>query len=169
VAVERLFGGKTKSCGCLQRELRDRAFTSAAALAWNRSEGNAIHLCEARARAASWPTTHGLHKHPPYHTWRKMLDRWENPEHHSYRRYGARGVTVCERWHDVRNFVADIEAEIGPRPEGRTSGGMPVWTLDRMNVNGNYEPGNVQWATAKEQAVNRRPRRRTGAVPRGSF
>jgi hypothetical protein len=46
---------------------------------------------------------------------------------------------------------------------------MPVWTLDRINVNGNYEPGNSQWATAKEQAVNRRPRRRTGAVPRGSF
>lgn len=91
--------------------------------------------------------THGLGGHPLYGTWRQMLQRCENPESDGYRYYGAKGRPVCARWHDVRLFIKDIERDLGPRPEGMT--------LDRTNNNGNYEPGNVRWATPAQQAANR--------------
>jgi hypothetical protein len=79
-----------------------------------------------------------------------MLSRCENPADPSYYLYGARGIAVCERWHDPAAFIADIEKSIGPRPRGRT--------LDRHpDKYGNYGPGNVRWATAKEQRENQRP------------
>lgn len=69
--------------------------------------------------------------------------------HPGYKNYGARGVAVCDRWRDdVRAFVEDIEREIGPRPASKS--------LDRIDNDGNYEPGNMRWATPKEQAANKR-------------
>jgi hypothetical protein len=76
-----------------------------------------------------------------------MLQRCENPDHKKYPRYGGRGIEVCERWHDVALFVADIEAEIGPRPVG--------CTLDRKDNDGDYTAGNVKWSTARQQAANK--------------
>jgi hypothetical protein len=74
-----------------------------------------------------------------------MLDRCENPAHHAYARYGGRGISVCKRWHDFAAFRDDIESHIGPRPARKT--------LDRYPDNdGNYELGNVRWATKQEQA-----------------
>lgn len=93
-------------------------------------------------------TTHGLGRHPLYFTWFSMLRRCGDPEHHAYRNYGARGIRVCERWHEVANFISDIESSLGPRPEGMS--------LDRICNDGNYEPGNVRWATWSEQQLNRR-------------
>jgi hypothetical protein len=78
-----------------------------------------------------------------YDTWRAMLARCEYPGNASYHAYGARGVAVCERWHDFRNFLADM----GDRPRGST--------LDRIKNARGYEPGNCRWATYAEQAANR--------------
>jgi hypothetical protein len=102
-------------------------------------------------------TTHGMHGHPLFGTWQAMLHRCENPGHRHYHSYGGRGIKVCHRWHDVRLFVADIESSIGPRPAGHTEGGKPLYTLDRIDTNGDYEPGKVRWATWAEQIANRRP------------
>ena len=81
-----------------------------------------------------------------------MVNRCSNRNPQYWLYYGARGITVCERWRQsFVNFLADV----GPRPDG------PRWSLDRINNDGNYEPGNVRWATPKEQAANRRwPRKR---------
>lgn len=82
-----------------------------------------------------------------YRTWDSMRARCYKPHNISYKYYGALGVVVCERWKDsFDNFLADM----GERPKDRS--------LDRINPEGNYEPGNCRWATSKEQAANKRKR-----------
>jgi len=85
-----------------------------------------------------------------------MLGRCENLNAFGYHSYGGRGIRVCDRWHDIAVFIADIEQEIGPRSTDRHPSGRWIYTLDRRDVNGDYEPGNVRWATAAEQQANRR-------------
>jgi hypothetical protein len=93
--------------------------------------------------------------HPLYHIWKGMLARCEDPGIPGYAYYGAKGITVCERWHELQYFAEDIESSIGPRPEGKTATGHPLYTLDRIDGKGNYEPGNVRWADWVQQAANR--------------
>lgn len=81
-------------------------------------------------------------------TWYAMKYRCENPAHAAYPRYGGRGIRVCDRWQDLDVFCDDIEREIGPRPDRMT--------LDRIDNDGNYEPGNVRWATPTLQNRNKR-------------
>jgi hypothetical protein len=77
-----------------------------------------------------------------------MMQRCYYEGHPGYKNYGGRGVAVCGQWHDVRVFIEDILREIGPRPAGKS--------LDRINNDGNYEPGNMRWATSSEQILNGR-------------
>ena len=88
-------------------------------------------------------------KHPLYVTWAKIKQRCENVNHRSYHRYGGRGIKRCDKWNDFQAFVKDIELECGPKPSINHS-------LDRINNDRGYEPGNVRWATQKEQMRNSR-------------
>lgn len=87
---------------------------------------------------------------PLYGRWRSMIDRCQNPQNTSWKDYGGRGITVCDRWRDFAAFEEDILRDLGPCPPGLT--------MDRINNDGGYCPGNVRWATRSQQALNRRPR-----------
>lgn len=99
---------------------------------------------------------HGLAANPLYRLHAAMMRRCYGEDWAGYERYGGRGIKVCDEWHDVARFIADVESTIGPRPDGRYPSGMPLYSLDRADNDGNYEPGNLRWATVSEQALNRR-------------
>lgn len=86
---------------------------------------------------------------PEYRSWLAMKRRCCNTKNKDYPNYGGRGVVICERWlHDFSAFLADV----GPRPSS-------VHSIDRIDSDGNYEPGNCRWATPIEQSRGRRDRR----------
>lgn len=87
---------------------------------------------------------HGMHGTRTYDTWRSMIQRCINTRCPVYDHYGGRGIKVCDRWLNFKNFYEDM----GVRPEGTS--------IERVDVNGNYEPGKCIWATPKEQSANRR-------------
>lgn len=127
----RMRSGHTRSCGCMRRG------------DWNR-RGNLTHGHNAGHddRGKRIATVE-------YRTWSSMIQRCTNPRARNYKHYGGRGITVCARWRD--SFEAFL-ADMGPRPA--------KLSIDRINVNGNYEPGNCRWATQIEQVRNQRPRSR---------
>lgn len=88
--------------------------------------------------------THGKHGSPTWRSWSSMKSRCTNPNVTQYDLYGGRGIKICDRWDKFENFIEDM----GERPEGKS--------LDRIDVNGDYEPKNCRWATKKEQAQNKR-------------
>lgn len=89
-------------------------------------------------------TTHGKTRDPEWYSWQMMRQRCENPGANQYADYGGRGIKVCARWQSFTWFWLDM----GPRPEGMT--------LDRIDVNGDYEPDNCKWSTRSEQNRNKR-------------
>jgi hypothetical protein len=123
-----LRNGDSQSCGCWKAE-RTRTIVS-----------------ETR-----WKDSHGRSKDPLYRLWGRIRKRCENPQTHNYRWYGGRGIKVCEEWQqDAGAFIAYIEQVLGPRPS-------PQHSIDRIDNDGDYEPGNLRWATQTEQVHNSRP------------
>ncbi|MGF3022677.1 hypothetical protein ACQVP2_07595 [Methylobacterium aquaticum] len=121
VAASWVKSGNTKSCGCLNRE-------------------------KIRSSSLKHGNARGGRKTPEYLSWINMIQRCTNPLNTSYDRYGAVGISVCDRWRDsFENFLADM----GPRPG-------PEYSIERSRGDGNYEPDNCHWATPTEQSRNRR-------------
>lgn len=102
--------------------------------------------CRARQLFAEQNTKHGRARSIEFRTWHNIKQRCQNPGAASYKYYGGRGIKVCERW--LASFEAFYE-DMGPRPS-------PHHSIDRIDVDGDYEPGNCRWATAKQQVDNRR-------------
>jgi hypothetical protein len=118
----------------------------------NTGEITAVSLRNGDPQSCGCSRIHGLREHPLYRTWHNMKQRCGNPNRPIYPNYGGRGITVCERWtgpDGFPNFLADM----GEKPGWATGG------IDRIDNDGNYEPGNCRWATAKTQRANQRKRR----------
>lgn len=122
VASKELVSGHTKSCGCLQKDaIRNLRYK------------------------------HGDRDSRLYSVWKSMKKRCENSNHKDYRWYGAKGVSVCDEWHDYRAFKkwAMNNGYDGNVEKGRC-------TIDRIDPYGDYEPNNCRWVSMKEQAKNKR-------------
>lgn len=169
--------GNTKSCGCRRGLLRmkdvagqrfgklvvKRTFRKPSGGVWCECQCDCGKVSVAKRNNVTSGTTkscgcrknygcrrtHGMAGSPEYNVWCAMLARCDNPNNIGYRDYGGRGIAVCERWRVFPNFLADM----GRRP-------FPRATIERKDANGNYEPGNVVWATATEQQRNKRNNRR---------
>lgn len=105
--------------------------------------------CLQKERTSAHRKTHGMSHTATYQVWCGMIKRCENPRSKGFSNYGGRGIKVCERW---RNSFEAFLKDMGPRPSSRHS-------IDRINSDGDYEPGNCRWATAKQQARNLRTNR----------
>lgn len=116
-----LISGNTTSCGCFHKEI-------------------------AAENARTLGLRHGRYGTPEYKAWQSMKNRCYLTTHDSYKNYGGRGITVCDRWRS--SFEAFFE-DMGVKPG-------PGYSLDRIDPNKPYEPGNCRWATSKQQMNNRR-------------
>lgn len=130
-------------------------------LGYRLKSGNAKSCgCYARDRARETLTARNFrHGHcverqtSTYRIWAGMIERCHKPSDPDFAGYGGRGIRVCEHWMDFRRFLADM----GERPPGLT--------LDRIDNDGNYEPGNCRWATRSQQNLNTRRSRKNRGLP----
>lgn len=103
-------------------------------------------------------TAHGLTKTVEYRAWHSMKQRCLNPKCRRWNKYGGRGIAICQKWLD--SFEAFL-ADMGPRPS-------PDHSIDRIDNDGDYEPGNCRWATRSQQQQNKGGYRADHALPRGA-
>lgn len=128
----RLVNGRTQSCGCFRTE-------SASAI----------------AKTGNNRRTHGMKRTKIYYIWCAMKERCSSPKNQGFKNYGARCITVCQEWQDSFEAFYDHVSQL-------PHFGEPGYSLDRINNDGNYEPGNVKWSTRTEQNQNRRKGKRYG-------
>lgn len=146
---QNLTRGSTKSCGCLAAEnlatLKKLGYDNKKA----KQERHAQYLAKLHE---GFVNGQPASKHPLWATYKSMIVRCTMQYKHNYKSYGGKGVRVCDRWQDgsvvgsVRGFQRFLE-DVGDRPSS-------THTLDRIDSSGNYEPGNVRWATRAEQLMN---------------
>ena len=129
VSRSSLVGGQSKSCGCFRAERMQGLM---------RTHGMAGHKRDKSTK-----------KSPEYKTWDGIKERCLNKNGNGYENYGARGISMAPEWRD--SFEAFF-AHIGPRPS-------PKHSIDRVDNTGDYEPGNVRWATSVQQNRNKRSNR----------
>ena len=110
----------------------------------SRVRNGEVLSCGCLKRLAKPNLTHGQRMTPTYASWMSAKDRATNPKSKDFHRYGAIGIGMAERWLTFENFFADM----GERPPGKS--------IDRIDGSKGYEPGNCRWATAQQQALNRR-------------
>jgi len=187
VLSESILSGKTKSCGCLRRQASSSAFSQCLEgqrfdrlvvvertgsdkhkqAMWrcrcdcgnesivstnklrkqNTRSCGCLHKEKAAESLRVVSTLHGLSDSSEWLAWKNAKDRCFNPNHTHYDNYGGRGITMSD---EFRNSFETFYAHVGPKPS-------PDLSLDRVNVNGHYERGNLRWATALQQIQNRRP------------
>ena len=104
--------------------------------------------CTKNKKARERMAKHGMGKHPLYNTWKSMKNRCLNKNDKDYSKYGGRGITMNPAWIDVKVYIKDIEEHIGKRPEGMT--------VDRIDNDKGYYIGNLQYADACQQNLNKR-------------
>ena len=138
LTVTRVFRGEA----AWQVEVQCECGKSKIMLKSNFTKGNA-RSCGCVPPGKPFEQKHGLAGTPSYNTWKKMMARCYDPQNQDYPNYGGRGIVVCDRWHDVVNFVEDM----GQR--------APTLSIERMDVNGNYEPRNCMWIPLGKQSKNR--------------
>ena len=104
--------------------------------------GDVLRRGTTESRGCGKGLKHGHHKKPWYSSYKAMMERCYLPSSGNYKRYGGKGVTVCEEWHDINKFAEWAES----------SGYKPGLTIDRIDPLGNYEPSNCQWLTRSENS-----------------
>jgi hypothetical protein len=169
--------GRTLSCGCIKREQTLAWWSDPEYVAKQKERGRQImtelwkdpefaqqvsartgemahqlwqdpeFAASMRESARQRWTIHGLARHPLYGTHTGMIRRCYIPTANGYKNYGGRGIRVFGGWHSAPEALLPMDAILGPRP--------PRATLDRIDNNGHYEPGNIQWATPEQQGLNR--------------
>lgn len=128
IMASQLMTGKTISCGCYHKEVTKMI-----------------------------KTKHGCHGMRIYNIWGKMLARVQNPKNNEYHNYGARGITVCERWLNFQNFKEDMYEKYLKHVQDH---GKKNTTIERIDNNKGYEPSNCKWVTLAEQGLNKRNNKR---------
>ena len=129
VMINKILNGHTNSCGCYRKE-----------------NSSILGKTKIYSKENNKSYKHGLSNHQLYSTWIGMKNRCNNPNSSDYKHYGGRGIKICDRWNNsFPNFLEDM----GMKPS-------KSYSIDRIDVNGNYELNNCKWSTQKEQVKNRR-------------